>query len=398
MHLYRRPKSKFWWCAYRLPSPTGAVLVRKSTGKQLKRDAETAAADLREADLREAGAGEEKARVSLRLLSEAQEKSARGELTVVAARALLLQMARDAGSEVRVWTVREWVEEWMAARLPVVSKATAAAYRTHKEKFLAFLGERAEVRLEMVEAGEIRRFRDHVRKGRAAKSANLAVKVIRSCFQAAVREGVLVTNPAAPVEFLPETDSSTRQPFSWAEVEDILRACPDDEWRAVTLLGVLAGLRLADAASLRWRNVDLAAGTLTLIPRKKLRKGKPVTIPLHPKLRGAITALPRALHDESPLCPALAAMAVPGRSGLSLRFKRIVEAAAKSAKWKGGTGRRTFHSTRHSFVSLLANAGVSEELRRKLSDHDTAAAHATYTHTQLATLRAAVEQIALPGA
>ena len=352
MHLYRRPKSKFWWCAYRVPSPSGAALVRKSTGKQLKRDAETAAADLREADLREAGAGEEKARVSLRLLAAAQERAAKGELTVAAARTLLLEMARAVGSQVREWTVRSWFEEWMAARLPVVSESTAAAYRTHTRRFLAFLGDRAEVRLEMVEPHEIRRFRDHMREGRAARSANLAVKVIRSCFQAAVRDGVLATNPAAPVETLPETDSRTRSPFSWAEVEDILRACPDDEWRAVTLLGVLAGLRLGDAASLRWRNVDLAAGTLTLIPRKKARKGKEVTIPMHPRLRDAISSLPRSLRDDDPLCPALTAMAVPGRSGLSLRFKRIVEAAAKSAKWKGGTGRRTFHSTRHSRVSL----------------------------------------------
>lgn len=332
--------------------------MRKSTGKQLKREAETAAADLREADLREAGAGDENSRISLRILAEAQEKATKGELTTAAARALLLEMARKAGNEVRVWTVREWVEEWMAARIPLVSVSTKAAYSTHTERFIDSLGDRADSRIETIEPADFRAFRDSVRKGRAARTANLALKIIRSCFQAALREGVLTTNPAAPVESLPETDSKTRHPFTWGEVEGLIAACPNDEWRVVVLLGVLAGLRLADAAGLRWANVDMKAGTIRLVPKKKARKGKEVTIPMHPRLKKAIAALPRALRDESPLCPSLASLVVPGRSGLSLRFSGIVEAAAKANKpktpeavdWKDGTNGRTFHSLRHTFV------------------------------------------------
>jgi hypothetical protein len=50
-------------------------------------------------------------------------------------------------------------------------------------------------------------------------------------------------------------------------------------------------------------------------------------------------------------------------------------------------------------VSALANAGVVSELRQKLSGHADERSHATYTHHELETLRAAVAKLpAMPSA
>jgi integrase len=57
--------------------------------------------------------------------------------------------------------------------------------------------------------------------------------------------------------------------------------------------------------------------------------------------------------------------------------------------------KRTFHALRHSFTSGLANGGVSEELRMKVTGHTTKAVHRGHTHHELETLRAAVAK--LPG-
>jgi integrase len=402
MHIYRRPRSPYYWTAYYLPSPAGAVLVRKSTKEKLLRKAQTEAAKLREADLRAAGADDDTARETLRILAEAQGKATAGELTIAAARVMLLELAKAGGTgEIRLWTVREWVNEWLAARLPVTAATTAAAYKTHTTRFLETLGPKADARIETLEAGDFRKFRDATRKGRAAKTANLGLKIMRSCFQAAVKEGVLLANPAASVETLPETDSVTREPFTWSEVENILSACPDDEWKALVLLGALAGLRLGDAARLKLGNVDFKAGTISLVAQKKARKGKAFTVPLHPRLSKALAALPRPISASLPLLPSLAPLAIAGRSGLSLQFSRILEAAAKANKpktpedpdWQGGTRGRSFHSLRHTFVSLLANSGVDSETRRLLSDHATESAHRIYTHHEIETLRAAVNKI-----
>ena len=64
---------------------------------------------------------------------------------------------------------------------------------------------------------------------------------------------------------------------------------------------------------------------------------------------------------------------------------------------EGGKGRTvrslTFHSLRHSFNSAMANAGVSQEVRMKLTGHMSADMNSGYTHLELEPLRAAVAVI-----
>ena len=89
-----------------------------------------------------------------------------------------------------------------------------------------------------------------------------------------------------------------------------------------------------------------------------------------------------------------------GRHGLSESFKRIMRKAGLNLQTVQGAGlrkisKRTFHALRHSFTSALANAGVPEELRMKLTGHTTKAVHRGYTHHELKTLRTAVGM--LPG-
>ncbi len=90
-----------------------------------------------------------------------------------------------------------------------------------------------------------------------------------------------------------------------------------------------------------------------------------------------------------------------GKSGLSESFKRLmakagIEKGIARIK-KGAAGRNvsrlSFHSLRHSFVSNLANAGVPAELRQKLCGHLDDVSHATYTHTEFATIRAGLEKL-----
>jgi len=67
------------------------------------------------------------------------------------------------------------------------------------------------------------------------------------------------------------------------------------------------------------------------------------------------------------------------------------------AREREGKGRRvntlTFHSLRHSFNSILANAGVSQEIRQRLTGHASPEMNKRYTHHELAPLRTAIAQI-----
>ena len=62
---------------------------------------------------------------------------------------------------------------------------------------------------------------------------------------------------------------------------------------------------------------------------------------------------------------------------------------------EGGRGMTTlsFHSLRHSFNSAMANAGVSQEVRQKLTGHASAEMNKLYTHHELETLRNAIAKL-----
>jgi integrase len=57
------------------------------------------------------------------------------------------------------------------------------------------------------------------------------------------------------------------------------------------------------------------------------------------------------------------------------------------------TSNLSFHSLRHSFNSAMANAGVSQEIRQKLTGHASADMNARYTHHELEPLRVAIAAI-----
>jgi hypothetical protein len=80
-----------------------------------------------------------------------------------------------------------------------------------------------------------------------------------------------------------------------------------------------------------------------------------------------------------------------------MTFSRIIARARvqsevlSQAKGKGRTVRSlTFHSLRHSFNSAMANAGVAQEIRQKLTGHSSAEMNKHYTHHELESLRAGV--------
>jgi len=100
------------------------------------------------------------------------------------------------------------------------------------------------------------------------------------------------------------------------------------------------------------------------------------------------------------LCPKLADKGTGGKHGLSESFKRILKKAKVDPMTVEGKGlrkfsKRTFHSLRHSFNSVLANAGVADEIRMKLTGHSSKMMNTRYTHLEMATLKNAMTALPL---
>jgi integrase len=144
---------------------------------------------------------------------------------------------------------------------------------------------------------------------------------------------------------------------------------------------------------MRWDAIDWRNKTIRFTPSKTK---KPVTIPLHPDLERELLKNPGI--GRAALFPSLAGKGTGGKHGLSGRYVAIMEKAGIEGKRTQVSGGRTlsslsFHSLRHSFNSAMANAGISQEIRQKLTGHTSAETNKVYTHHELESLRAAVAVI-----
>ena len=200
----------------------------------------------------------------------------------------------------------------------------------------------------------------------------------------------------------PRDDSVSREPFSKSEVQKLCAAAPNDEWRVFILLGALAGLRIRDAANLKWRNVDLLKQSITFEPQKQRRSTKSkkvLVIPIHKSLQALLELLPSSDSGESYLLPSLAEIPTSGRKGLSMSFLDLMDQAgiqrdvvrAKKDGAKRQVSKRSFHSLRHTANTWMAHGGVSQERRRQVVGHSDNSTNDIYTHWEKEQLEAAIE-------
>lgn len=239
--------------------------------------------------------------------------------------------------------------------------------------FIRWLGEGADRPSESVTIAQVRKFREFLEEGgRSLRTFHYYLADVGSAFRAAVREGLLTHNSVSTLEARTGEPEVKRKPFEVEEVRALLAAVPSTEWKGVILLGAFAGLRLGDATSLQWQDVNLAKGTITLIPSKTKRKGRVLTVPMHPDVRAFLAKRKQRDEESGAIFPTLVRMAVKGRNGLSRQFGAIMDEAGvarnitpeRKTDEKSGSGskhrhklpERSFHSLRHTFTSWLANA------------------------------------------
>lgn len=282
--------------------------------------------------------------------------------------------------------------------------STVTRYERVVERFLDSLGTRRKAQLIDIVPGDVQGFVDGLKGvGKSPGTVRIEHKILSAAFAEALKHGLLAHNPAGAVA-VPAQAGESRKPFEWGQVRAILRAAVG-EWKTATMLGVFTGARLGDCVAMRWENIDLPARLIRFRPMKSRVSGKDVVVPMHPDLEAHLMSLAMpdgASAGQQPLCPALAKLAIGGRSGLSRKFQAILDVAgvenekAREGKGSGRTFYRYgFHSLRHTFNTVLMNQGVAQELRMKLSGHASEEMNSRYSHAEIETLRAAVAK--LPG-
>ncbi len=238
--------------------------------------------------------------------------------------------------------------------------------------------------------------------GLSGRSARLTLGRFSAALEAAVLEGKLVRNVARLVK-PPEHTPRERETWSKAEVRKFLAKASSDRLHVAWRLS-LYGLRRGEVLGLRWSDIDLRAGMLTVnqarvlveyrvrIEEPKSRNGKR-TLPLDGELVAALTALRKRQLEEGTIA------GTAYRSGLAeLEWYQggeyvITDEAGTPVhpEWysdefgrllrRAGLRRITLHDSRHTTLTLMEHAGVPISIISKWAGHyDSAFTQKTYVH------------------
>lgn len=337
------------------------------------------------------------------LWEDATIAARRGELTQAASVKILRDLMEQTTREtLKVPSIKETLDSYLAACTATGGAAsTVTRYRPFFNRFLAHIGEmRARASVASATVAEIESWRNaELAAGMSGKSANMGLGILRAAFNAAKRRGEILHNPCDAISNV-AARSDEREPFTDTEVTQLLVAATGTDWLGAILVGVWSGLRLRDVANITWGQIDLATGILTATPSKT---DKPIKQPMAAELRDYLSTLPAGV-GKRPVFPSLHGRITGSLGGLSNGFSRVMAQAgivAPMGREKKGRGRqvrtKSFHSLRHTFVSRLANADVSADVRKALAGHDTDEAHARYTHLAFTTQTEALAKLTAIG-
>lgn len=332
------------------------------------------------------------------------EDAAAKRITEAQARRVLSDIHEQIhGTRLASPSVTEYVAQWLGRKQGETRAVTLTAYRHAVEEFEVFLADQASQPIHYVIPAQVAAWRDTSAKKATARTANNKLKIVRTLFQSAWRDGLLVDNPAAKVRGL-KTDEGTRRPFTLPELKTILRVA-SQEWRGMILAGLYTGQRLKDLAGLTWANVDLAEGQIRFTTSKT---GRSQVLPIAKPLRAYIEELPAGDDPRAPIFPSLYPLATRagGSSPMSQQFHELLVSAGiaparPSKDTSTGKGRSvprersavSFHSLRHTATSLLKAAGVSESVTRDIIGHESAEISRHYTHVEESAKREALAKL-----
>lgn len=383
--IHRQSGRPFWFCAFTLFDP------ETHTSKRVFRSTKTS--------------DKKQALEICRSWHKAALLARNGKLSADAARDVITRGVSDVYAAANLEslesaTVRKWCEKWLETKSIEAEESTHARYKRIIDRFLECIGAKANRDLSTLQANDIARFRDREAKALSRATANLSLKVLRVCFGEAVRRGLGAVNPAGRVPVLKSRDKSTRRAFTLSEIKRILKACGDDaEWRGLVLFGLYLGQRLGDLAKLTWRAVNFETGEIAFTTRKT---GRRIVLPLVQPLGDYLGSLPASDNPDAFIFPRAASATRTGT--LSNQFREILvdaglveprghEATGKGRSQARETSEISFHSLRHSAVTMLKASGVSDVLAREIVGHESAAVSRHYTHLTTNDLRGAMERL-----
>jgi integrase len=248
-------------------------------------------------------------------------------------------------------TFAEMAEEYITEK---AEKRSLGRDKTSFGNLTPVFGQKA---LHLVTGRDIEAYsRDRASKVKGA-TVNRELALLRHLFNIAVEKGYTDHNPAKGFKRYPEAPWRHKFFFSESEIQKLISASAP-HLRPILAVAFATGLRKGDILGLKWRDVDLDRGIISIHMQKT---GEPIEIPLIPMIQDLLQQM-KSRAVGSPFVFSL------GSSGQGIGDIKTAFRAALRRSGLAAKGYR-FHDIRRTFARMLYNQGVILTKIQRLLGH-----------------------------
>jgi len=286
------------------------------------------------------------------------------------------------------------------ANRPDSGTGTLANYESQYEAFVKWIEihHPETIELRHVSKEQANDYAGHLAKTISPSTYNRHLNALSLVWRILGEKARITVNPWSTITRKKSVPHSRRE-LTIEELGRIVEASTG-EMRLLLALGIYTGLRLGDAACLRWDNIDMVKRIISLIPMKTERKQKRVVLPIHETLYSLLQETPKAKRKGFVL-PHSEARFNSFKGALSKDVLTLFQSVGikttsdeKNLKeWQRNSAECGYHSLRHTFVSLCASSGVPQSVVQSLVGHGSPAMTQHYTHIGTATTQNAIASL-----
>ena len=172
-----------------------------------------------------------------------------------------------------------------------VKPNTLIAYKRSQRQLERFFG--GDRLIETITEGDADDFKQWLLRNSARATAAREIKRSRQFFKAAVRLRLISTNPFDGIKAGAQTNPARKHFVERADIEAVIAACPNAEWRLIFAFARYAGLRIpSELDELKWSDINWDRGRFTVaVPKKAHLDGHETrVIPIFAELRPFLEA------------------------------------------------------------------------------------------------------------